>query len=520
VTDRGLVYVDRMGILPGFRGDIFISYAQVDNLCLADEDKGWVTDFHNTIYMRLLQELRREPAIWRDDRDLDGRVSDNAISSAINNSAIFLAILSPAYLESAYCLKEARDFCSYQHPAFELTQGEFSRVVVVSLSDAMSLQELPEPLKQAPRVAFCETDAATRNQRLFTKPRRSDADPYWEKINRVVRHLASIIREMQRGPRQGPEVALLSDAQAAHLPVYLAEATDDLLRERQETLELLQRGSGRVAIAVEPQRSILQAVSVRRSCQEGLKKAATSIHLISATAGRIWGDAGKPLPQFELELALEGCGNRPLVWIPPDLPEGLNADPAWHEFLRRLKSGALVTAGGRTPEVFEMPFDRFLCQLDSRLFPSAAGVRRDVRRKQPGSVLVYVSYKTTDEVPVTTLIEHLRSRKYAVARLDHGGATADIDQRHQTNLRFCDGLVVSYGPGGLSWAEAIVLKARMQALQVSRPKRLGVLGTRTGTGDEFGLADDLLVSIRLKPSNGFEGLDDFLAAIEEDSRVP
>src|SRR5215471_17216115 len=172
-----------MGIVPGFTHDIFISYAHVDNLRIADEDKGWVTDFHAALYKRLWQELRKEPAIWRDERDLDGRVADPSIAQALQNSAVFVAVLSPAYFESAYCLSEVRDFCGRRHPAFDLAVRGFSRVVVVTLGDKAEAPTLPDEMRAAPTVAFADTDVATGVRRQFNKPRRSDPDPYWERLD-------------------------------------------------------------------------------------------------------------------------------------------------------------------------------------------------------------------------------------------------------------------------------------------------------------------------------------------------
>lgn len=517
-----LLYVDAspMSIVPGFKHDIFISYAHVDNLPLADDDKGWVVDLHNTINTRLLQELRKDPAIWRDQGGLDGRVPDAPISAAIENSAVFLAVVSAAYLESAYCRKEAADFCGYRHPAFSLTPNGFSRVVVVTLTDDCPLGGLPEQLRTAPAVAFGETDEATGDVRRFVKPSRRDQDPYWHRIDHLIRHLVAVLRELQRGPSGGPEIAAPSSAVAPRFPVYLAEATDDLQEERTEVLALLRRVAGQAGSGVEPARSIIEAVSVQRACEDGLARAASSVHLINATSGRIWGDAGKPLAQMELETALRVKEqNRPLVWIPPDLKPDAKAAPGWLEFLTKLRAGKLSaeTGDGRTPEVFEMPFDRFFGQLEARLLPPPANPGRQNRKKQPGATLVYVSYRAIDQAPVSALLEQLRNAKFAVARLDHGVAAADLAQRHETNLRYCDGLVVVYGHEGVGWAEGIALDARSRAHERNRPKKLGVLSGSADPADDFGIVDELVVTIRRSAANGFDGLDDFLAAIDEDA---
>ena len=509
-----------MGVVPEFEFDVFVSYAHLDDLRLAEDDKGWVIDFYNAVHDRLWQEMRHKPSMWRDLRDLDGRLADSGIAEALHKSAVFLAIVSPAYMESTYCRAEVAEFCARRHPAFDLTVRGMSRVVVAVYGEA-PLNDLPEQVRNAPTVPFSKTDPATGACTRFNKPRRSDPDPYWDSLDRVVRHLAAILREMQRGATTGAEIAAGNTVAGSNLPVYLAEATDDLDTERAELLAMLQRGSQRAGHSVEPQRSILHGVSVRGGCRDYLARATASVHLINATAGRSWGDAGMPLPQLELELALQRPEKpRPLVWIPPDLKPEAAANPAYREFLTQLKAGTFEVRAPavRSPEVFNMPFDRFVTQLESRLFREPKAVGREARQTVPGGMLVYVSYRGGNRVPVQRLIDSIRRRKYAVAFLDHGAANPDLSQRHEANLRYCDGLVVYYGPEGTGWAESLTLESRMLVRERHRPKKLGVV-LEAGGGEDFGIIDDDVIPIRMRQPDEFEGLDDFLDAIEGDVHV-
>lgn len=508
-----------MGIVPEFEFDVFVSYAHLDDLRIAEDDKGWVTDFYNAVHDRLWQEMRKKPAMWRDLRDLDGRLADSSIAEALQNSAVFLAIVSPAYMESTYCRAEAAEFCGSRHPAFDVSVRGLSRVIVAT-SEETSIQALPDQVRNAPAVPFSKTDPATGARTRFNKPRRSDPDPYWEGVDRVVRHLAAVLREMQSGATAAAEIAGVQTATGSQLPVYLAEATDDLQAERSEILTVLQRGSQRAGKAVGPERSVLQGVSVRGACRDGLARAAASVHLINATAGRIWGDSGMPLAQLELELALQRPDKpRPLVWVPPDLKPEAAVNPAYREFLTQLKAGTFEvrTPAVRSPEVFNMPFDRFVTQLESRLFPEPKAVWSEARKSVPGGMLVYISYRAGNRAPVQRLIDRIRRRKYSVAILDHGAANPDLQQRHEANLRYCDGLVVYYGREGAGWAESLTLESRMLLRERRRPRKLGVVPE--GDSDDFGIMDDDVIPIRMRQPDEFEGLDAFLDAIVEDAHV-
>ena len=508
-----------MSIVPGFDFDIFVSYAHLNNQKLSDEDQGWVSDFHKVVHARLWEELGKQPAIWRDERGLDGRMADPSIAKAIYQSAVLVVVMSQAYMSSPYCQSEVKEFCSYRHPAFDLVVRGFSRIVTV-VYDEVSVDQWREELRNGPSVPFSTTDAATGDRIRYTKPPRTNlADPYFQAVDRVVRHLKAILQELQRGPTSGTELAQPIVRIDEQLPAYLAEATDDLQSERTEVLQLLERNSKRLGLPVYPARSIIQSVSVTEAIRDGLARANVSVHLINETAGRIWGDAGKPLAQLELEESMKRAGKpRPLVWISPEVkPESLPASP-YRDFLQLLKAGKFEVRDPevRTPAVFEMPFDRFLGQLETRLFPPIKAVARTVRSQQPGGVLVYISHKSSKPENLPPLIDFFRSRKCSVSHLDHGATGADVEKRHEANLRFCDGLVVLYGHEGVSWAETVALQARLNARQSHHPRKLGVFGEDPEAERQFGLIDDLMIPIRKTGAGEFEGAEDFLVSIGEE----
>ena len=51
-----------------FEKDIFISYAHLDDEVLTEGDKGWISEFHKALEVRLGQLLGAKPVIWRDSR--------------------------------------------------------------------------------------------------------------------------------------------------------------------------------------------------------------------------------------------------------------------------------------------------------------------------------------------------------------------------------------------------------------------------------------------------------------------
>ena len=46
--------------------DAFISYAHMDNVGLIEGHKGWVTNLHRALEIKVGQFLGKQPQIWRD----------------------------------------------------------------------------------------------------------------------------------------------------------------------------------------------------------------------------------------------------------------------------------------------------------------------------------------------------------------------------------------------------------------------------------------------------------------------
>ena len=132
---------------------------------------------------------------------------------------------------------------------------------------------------------------------------------------------------------------------------------------------------------------------------------------------------------------------------------------------------------------------------------------QEVRKQVPGGTLVYIPHRAADP---SRLREELRRRNYDLVVLDHGRAEVS-ERRHQTNLKFCDGLVVVYGEGGVEWAEEVAQEARLAAREQGRPAGVGILAATKGS--EFGLVSDLVVLLEQSEAGAIDRLDDFLAML-------
>ena len=116
-----------MPVVPGFKYDLFISYAHKN-----DRPWRWVTEFAETLKDEL-EGKSRDFSIWWDPGLRTGEDFNIAIGDAISESAVFLSVLSLAYGDSTYCKREIEEFRQQRHPAFGIKVGSMSRMQAVVL---------------------------------------------------------------------------------------------------------------------------------------------------------------------------------------------------------------------------------------------------------------------------------------------------------------------------------------------------------------------------------------------------
>lgn len=90
--------------------DVFISYAHIDDQALTEGQKGWITQFHRILEVRLGQLLGEKPTIWRDQKLQGSDVFDDKIVNAFREAKVMVSIMSPRYMKSEWCLKELNEF--------------------------------------------------------------------------------------------------------------------------------------------------------------------------------------------------------------------------------------------------------------------------------------------------------------------------------------------------------------------------------------------------------------------------
>jgi hypothetical protein len=508
-----------VSLVPGFAFDVFISYSHVDNQPLGGRDNGWITEFTQALRSLLMMKAGvREIGIWQDATLQADDVVDQTIPDALGKCAVFIAILSPGYLNSKYCNRELHNFHSVKTNGFEPEFGGHSRLLPIVLSN-VPRETWPPLLQGITGEKFFEFDPASRADLPLPKPDRYSPElPYWKRMESVTRSVWTVLQAMKHQSQAGlasseqPTFgASLSQEGDAKGVVYLAEVTDDLYDEREALRQFLESRR----IRIEPAALSASGPDMRPAIQAALRRSNLSLHLLNGTAGKPIAD-GKSLSQLQVEMALNSAvGSRPIVWVPRELNIETVKNEAHKTFLNSLQT---EVTGHPTPELMRIGLEDLKNELEIRLFFKPKPVWSLARSRDKGGLMVYISYFHQEPGCAQKVRDYFRQYHCAVSMLDHEGDPAVIKRRHLTNLKNCDGFVVLYVDDTLSWAEDKLQEAWLLAQKRQRPKSLGVVEADGPLSHHLDFYDDSVVTIKPRP-DGLEGAEAFLSALWKESDV-
>jgi hypothetical protein len=212
------------------------------------------------------------------------------IQDALAKSAIFVPILSPAYLNSRYAQRELNDF---QRQADAFTPGIY-RILPVDFLPVAGMNLLPNIIHLR---AF-----EPRSARLYTR----DSRDYNHVVDEAAGAILTGLRELRdfalRPGRQGSGSAVT---------VYLAETTSDLraIRDRIRA-ELTQIGYN--VIPQEP--APTDAKDLIQTLRYDMPRAHASLHLLGSRYGFVPEEEIRSVMHIQCELAAEFPLER-LIWI-------------------------------------------------------------------------------------------------------------------------------------------------------------------------------------------------------------
>jgi hypothetical protein len=215
-----------MPYLPGYRFDLFISYAGVDNVeRMPDDEKSrWVSWFRKVLLSHLNVELGAPDAVtdfWDEKCVRANEPLTRQIADQVASSALLLVLLSRGYLNSDWCRQEREAFLGPDKlPAIE------GRVAVIALQALELAAWQPHFLPDLRTYEFHDRNPDTGDVRLLGTPKLLDSDiaKYYERLQRLCRDLALKLSELKERQTRATHGGQPTVARAAAPGVSPADA--------------------------------------------------------------------------------------------------------------------------------------------------------------------------------------------------------------------------------------------------------------------------------------------------------
>jgi hypothetical protein len=478
-------------IVPGFQYDLFISYAHRNDVAWKKDGSGWVTDFVKSLKFEL-EARSRNFAIWFDPQLRTGEDFNEAIGKAISQSAVFLIILSPAYDDCPYCKKEVVTFREQGHPAFGLRVGTLSRMQALVLEDFPE-DEWPPEIRTTSPYRFYATNVAR-----FHKPDEPDEkNPYVQGLWKVRDSVWAVLDEMRRQKANGTAIehsyGVQSSSGTDKPTVYLADVTDALYYKRERLKSALEQLS-RFEVGLLPNLSVPTGSST------------LSVHLLDQFSGRPFSGKDVSLSRLQLQAAIAAAPvRRPIVWLARDLTPELADTEGHRQFLESLLSQNGV-------ELLRTGFEDLSDEIQKRMTLRTNALLGRLRRSREDPI-VHVWHQAAGPEPLAPLRKWLQQNRCAISVFSW---SEPAQEKLQSKLAYCDGLVVSYTADMRSWAEDVMSETFQLRRREERPLAFAAVELPPASGSDFNFEHPRVIPVQGTPAGEFSGMERFLAELAED----
>lgn len=288
--------------------DIFISYAHHDN----DTHEQWVQAFHDRLGADFRSRAGKKLNLFFDREGLNtGNVLSERLQGALKASAIFIPILSPAYLSSSWCRREFLHFL--QQAGNRLIVDGSSRIVPVQLMpyDRYEAESNEDQTQLRTITGFLsEKEILYKNFYRHPLPIRPEEPAFDNCIAELSDDIFPLLKSVREALKE-PDAPAAPKQKAIFLAAAAGEAKtlrEGLLKELQQ-----QRKHHKIAHQVLPDNApdapadprILSAAEFEAFARRQLEAAEFSVHLFDDVEGPKTPDTREPITHLEYRLARE-----------------------------------------------------------------------------------------------------------------------------------------------------------------------------------------------------------------------
>jgi Domain of unknown function (DUF4062) len=444
-----------------FQGDAFISYAHMDNVELIEGGKGWVTNLHRALEIRVGQLLGKPPEIWRDPKLTGNDAFGETLMERLRRVASLISVVSPRYVKSEWARRELAEFWKAAEEQGGVHFRNKARIFKV-LKTPVPLELHPPELQHLLGYQFFNIDPDTGRVRELDEVFGPEAQrDFWMRLDDLAHDICCLVEMLETSV-----TAVIPKSDKAQKAVFLAQTTFDL-REQREAIkrDLQQHGYDVLPASALPhvESEVMEAV------RADLAQCQMSIHLFGKTFGFVPEGGMQSLLEIQNELAIERGSNGDfsrLLWIPPGLEVH---DERQQRVVGQLRMDPRTQKGADLLETF---LEDFRTVIQDRLKEDRLKrmTKPESAPRQPGNSVtaasahaqLYLIYDHRDAAITSPWEDFLFEQGLEIIRPVFEGDEAEIREHHEENLRSCDGALIFYGSGNECW-----LRRKLRELQKS-----------------------------------------------------
>lgn len=423
-----------------FEKDAFISYAHLDNVELIEGSKGWITNLHRALEIRLAQLLGKQPQIWRDPKLSGNDVVEDVLVERLRRVAALISVVSPRYVKSEWTRKELSEFWKAAEEQGGVRFRDKARIFKV-LKTPVPLEMHPPELQTLIGYQFFKVDADTGRVHELNEVFGSEAQrDFWLRLDDLAHDICCML-EILEAPEAPGGLRKATENGA----IFLAEVTSDL-REQRETLrrDLQQHGH-----TVLPARALPLVVSeLKAAIHEDLVRCRMSIHLVGKSYGFVPEASDQSILEIQNELAIargELGGFSRLLWMPPGLEV---TDERQRRMINQLRTDPGVQKGA---DLLETSVEDLRTLIYERLkVPQSIPTER-IAAGTRGTSQLYLVYDQRNANEVKPWADYLFEQGLEVLHPAFAGDEAEVREYHEENLRTCDAALILYGGASECW---------------------------------------------------------------------
>lgn len=424
--------------------DVYLSFAPVDDQPLSAERKGWITQFHRNLEIRVEQLSGKRIRVFRPLRKDAAAPPETEVLANLPEVKALVSVVSPPFVNSEGCLREVETFWDANAQGGRLYVDGHTRVLKVVKtpveSDAVP-ESMRERFQELLGYEFYDFEPDSGRLREYAEWFGAEAEQrFHERIYDLAQELHALFKAMGRVP--------VGDTNGRGKTVYLAYTTSDVLPLRDRIRrELIGRGH-----RVLPERPLpLVASEAETAIQACLAECDLAIHPFGRSYGVIPEGANRSQSALQNEVSAkhsQHTGLPRILWIPNDV---VAEDERQDNFLQAVKTEPELH---HNAEIVVNTFQTLKPIILDKLAPKKKPEARETDSQAAlRAKRIYLICDAKDEEAIDPLEDYLFEQGLDVSLPDFEADEAEAAQAHRDHLCDCDGVIIYYGAARHAWVD-------------------------------------------------------------------